>query len=100
MSRPLVVFTDDTIHPAGAERLASRCELRILKGIYPSEQTLAEAAAEATVIFARMGDVTRKVIQSAPQLRLIARHGIGVDAVDMDAATEHGVMVTTTGSVN
>jgi D-3-phosphoglycerate dehydrogenase len=100
MPKPLVVFTDDTIHPAGAERLASRCELRILPGAYPNEARLAEAAADATVIFARMGDVTRNVIAAAPRLRLIARHGIGVDAVDMEAATEHGVMVTTTGSVN
>jgi D-3-phosphoglycerate dehydrogenase len=100
MSRPLVVFTDDTIHPAGAERLAPSCELRILEGTYPPEDLLAEAAAEANVIFARMGDVTRKVIEAAPKLRLIARHGIGVDAVDMEAATEHGIMVTTTGSVN
>lgn len=100
MPRPLVVFTDDTIHPIAAEQLASRCELRILKGTYPPESALCEAAAEATAIFARMGDVTRRVIESAPKLRHIARHGIGVDAVDMEAATEHGIMVTTTGSVN
>jgi D-3-phosphoglycerate dehydrogenase len=100
MSRPLVVFTDDTVHPAAAERLAPSCELRVLTGIYPKEQTLAEACAGATAILARMGVVTRRVIEAAPKLKIIARHGIGVDAVDLDAANEHGIIVTTTGSVN
>lgn len=100
MSRPLVVFTDDTVHPAAAERLASSCELRILEGAYPHEERLAEACADATAILARMGVVTRRVIEAAPKLKIISRHGIGVDAVDLDAASEHGIIVTTTGSVN
>jgi D-3-phosphoglycerate dehydrogenase len=100
MSRPLVVFTDDTVHPAAAEKLRETCELRILPGSYPDEALLAETCAGASAILARMGVVTRKVIESSPRLRIIARHGIGVDAVDLDAATEHGIPVTTTGSIN
>ncbi len=61
---------------------------------------LAETCGNASAILARMGVVTRRVIESAPQLRIIARHGIGVDAVDLDAATEYGIPVTTTGSIN
>lgn len=37
---------------------------------------------------------TRRVIESNPQLRVIARAGVGYDAVDVAAATEHGVVVT------
>ncbi len=100
MARPLVVFTDDTVHPAAAERLAASCEVRILDGSYPSEERLMEASAGASAILARMGVVTRRVIEAAPGLKIVARHGIGVDAVDLDAATARRVMVTTTGSVN
>jgi phosphoglycerate dehydrogenase-like enzyme len=37
---------------------------------------------------------TRKVLESNPQLKVIARAGVGFDAVDVAAATEHGVAVT------
>ena len=99
-SRPLVVFTDDTIHPAAAERLASSCELHILSGAYPSEDELVEAVADADAVFARLAVMTRRVIDSGKKLKIIARHGIGVDAVDLQAATERGILVTTTGTAN
>ncbi len=38
--------------------------------------------------------VGRRLIESAPRLKHIARMGVGVDSVDLKAATEHGVMVT------
>lgn len=99
-ARPIVVLTDDTIHPAGAERLSQSCDVRVLSGSYPSEDLLCDAARDAVAILARMGVVSRKVIEAAPRLKIIARHGIGVDAVDLAAATEKGVIVTTTGAVN
>jgi phosphoglycerate dehydrogenase-like enzyme len=37
---------------------------------------------------------TRRVLEANPQLRVIARAGVGFDAVDVAAATEHGVAVT------
>jgi phosphoglycerate dehydrogenase-like enzyme len=43
---------------------------------------------------------TRRVIESHPQLRHIARIGVGFDAVDLVAATEAGIVVTTTAGSN
>lgn len=43
---------------------------------------------------------TRKVIQAHPQLRVIARAGVGYDAVDLSAATDAGVAVTITPGTN
>jgi len=43
---------------------------------------------------------TRRVIESSPALRVIARTGVGFDAVDLDACNEHGVVVATTPGVN
>ena len=37
--------------------------------------------------------VTREVIQAGTQLKLIGRAGTGVDNIDLDAATERGVVV-------
>ena len=43
---------------------------------------------------------TRKVIDAHPQLRVIARAGVGFDAVDTVAATDHGVAVTIAPGTN
>lgn len=40
--------------------------------------------------------ISRKVIAALPALRYISKYGIGVDSIDIDAATEHGVLVSNT----
>jgi D-3-phosphoglycerate dehydrogenase len=97
--RPLVVLSDPSIRHEAVTLLREHFEVEILEA-YPSEQRFAAAAREASGILARLGTVTRGVIEAAPQLRIVARHGVGVDAVDLDAATEHGIVVTTTGAAN
>jgi len=97
--RPLVVLSDPSIRLEAVELLRRHFEVEIL-GAYPPEPRFAEAARNACAILARLGTVTRGVIEAAPGLRIVARHGVGVDAVDLDAATEHGVVVTTTGAAN
>jgi D-3-phosphoglycerate dehydrogenase len=44
--------------------------------------------------------VTRKVIEAAPQLRVVGRAGVGVDNVDVEAATQRGVVVMNTPGGN
>jgi phosphoglycerate dehydrogenase-like enzyme len=97
--RPRVVFTDETIRHEALDLLAPTCDVRVLHA-YPSEDELAAACTDARGILARLGTVSARVIESAPQLSIIARHGVGVDAVDLETATGHGVVVTTTGSEN
>jgi len=43
---------------------------------------------------------TKRVLDANPQLRVIARAGVGYDAVDVPAATERGMAVTTTPGTN
>lgn len=43
---------------------------------------------------------TRRVIEGSPQLKVIARSGVGFDAIDLAACDEAGVVVTTTPGVN
>jgi len=43
---------------------------------------------------------TKRVLDANPQLRVIARAGVGYDAVDVSAATERGMAVTTTPGTN
>lgn len=96
---PLVVLTDPSIHATSVALLERQCRVRVLDAYCPEER-FAAACTDASAILARLGTVTRGVIAAAPQLRIIARHGAGVDAVDLAAATARGVVVTTTGSLN
>lgn len=44
--------------------------------------------------------VTRKAIESAPNLKVISRYGVGYERVDIEAAKENGVVVTNTPGAN
>jgi len=43
---------------------------------------------------------TARVLAAAPGLRIIAKHGAGVDSVDIVAATKHGIAVMVAGGAN
>lgn len=59
-----------------------------------SESELAEAVGSADGLLVCYAPVTRRVIERAKRCRVIARYGIGVDNVDVTAATERGIVVT------
>ena len=48
----------------------------------------------------RTAKVTARILDAAPKLKLIARHGAGYDGVDLEAARKHGVLVCTAGGSN
>ncbi len=57
-------------------------------------------AKPAAVLMRGNPPFSRRVIESAPQLRIIAKHGAGVDSVDVQAASQCGVAVMTAGAAN
>lgn len=61
---------------------------------------LAPLLADAGCWIAGTGPVTAAHLDLAPRLRLVARYGVGVDAVDLAAAHERGVLVTNTPGAN
>lgn len=61
---------------------------------------LAEPLSGAVAWIAGAAPVTAAHLERAPALRLLARYGTGVDAVDLDAARHRGVMVTNTPGAN
>src|SRR5262245_59751370 len=64
------------------------------------EELLAEAVGDSSAAIAGVEPWTRRVIECAPFLKIIARTGVGYDAIDLDAATASGVLVTTTPGAN
>ncbi|MBI3824148.1 MAG: phosphoglycerate dehydrogenase [Planctomycetes bacterium] len=65
-----------------------------------TEPELLEQLAGVRASVAGSEPYTKKVLQAHPQLRVIARAGVGYDAVDCPAASEHGVAVTITPGAN
>jgi D-3-phosphoglycerate dehydrogenase / 2-oxoglutarate reductase len=49
---------------------------------------------------AGLDEINAQVLQAARQLKVIARYGVGVDRVDLEAATQHGIVVTNTPGAN
>jgi D-3-phosphoglycerate dehydrogenase len=61
-------------------------------------QRVLEHAVDADALIMSWLPVTRAVIDQLTRCREIARSGIGVDMIDLDAATEHGILVCNTAT--
>jgi D-3-phosphoglycerate dehydrogenase len=61
---------------------------------------LAPLLGDAVGWIAGTGPVTERHLSLAPQLRVIARYGVGYDKVDVEAAARRGVVVTNTPGAN
>lgn len=61
-----------------------------------SEEEVVELAHDAVAVIADADPFTADVIRQLPQMRIIARVGVGLDSVDLKAARAAGIDVTTT----
>jgi D-3-phosphoglycerate dehydrogenase len=66
----------------------------------PEKQPLREAVADVEAILVRVVKLPPEVIQAAPRLKIIAKHGVGYDNISIPAATTAGVIVTNTPQAN
>src|SRR5436190_882720 len=96
------VLVCDPISPKGIALLQQRPEFEVV--VLPkrmSEAELLPVVKEVVAVVVRSETkVTRKIIEAAPQLRVVGRAGVGVDNVDVDAATERGIVVMNTPGGN
>jgi len=80
------------IHPAGIERLES--EARVIVAEDLTEDGIIRVAQEAEAILFRMKPpVTFRLLSSCPKLKCVGRHGVGLDSLDLEAATRLGIPV-------
>jgi D-3-phosphoglycerate dehydrogenase len=65
------------------------------------ESDLLKAVADVEGIIIRAsGKVTRRLMEAAPNLKVVARHGVGVEAIDRQAAADRGIQVVNTPEAN
>lgn len=96
-----VVVTSDRISPEAVELLSEKCRIGFI-GSYSKPSDIAKVVSDnrADGLIVRTGKITREVILASPRLRVIAKHGIGVDNVDVPAATELKIPVLISASAN
>ena len=94
-----ILVSDRTIDPAGLDLLREVAELDFLEG-YAAPEAFAAKVDSVDAIFCRNGIIDASVIDAAPKLKIVSRHGVGYDNVDIDACTRCGVVVTTVGEAN
>jgi len=90
-----VVLTDYVWDSLDVEKktLAGLADLVALQTKKP-EEFLAEAADCDALLNTYAGPITADVMAKMPKCKIIARYGIGVDTIDLDAATAAGIIVT------
>ncbi|HEY5222348.1 MAG TPA: phosphoglycerate dehydrogenase [Microbacteriaceae bacterium] len=98
MSKPVVLIAE-VLSPATVEALGPDFEIRTVDGT--DRPALLAALTDADAVLVRSATkVDAEAIASAPKLRVIARAGVGLDNVDIKAATTAGVMVVNAPTSN
>ena len=92
----------DPISPKGIALLQQRPEFQVvvLPKRLPEAELLPVVTDAVALVVRSETKVTRKVIEAAPKLRVVGRAGVGVDNVDIEAATQHGTVVMNTPGGN
>ena len=95
MGKAKVVLTDYVWESLAVERktLEGLADLVPLQTKKP-EEFIGEAQDCDALLNTYAGPITADVMARMPRCRIIARYGIGVDTIDLDAATQAGIIVT------
>jgi len=98
VSTPIVLIAEE-LSPAGIAQLESDFELRYTDGGDRTQLLSALADADAVIIRSAT-TIDAEALEHAPKLRVVARAGVGLDNVDVEAATRAGVMVVNAPTSN
>jgi len=92
--KPRVVTTNPDSFPIGVERdILAREGCTLVPAPCRSEDETIAACRGAHAILTASARFSRRVIEELKEVLVICRYGIGVDTVDVPAATEHGIIV-------
>lgn len=94
------VLVAGRLHPAGIDVLsaATGVSFRLVDEV--SLESYAPHVAEADAVLLRTQPMTADVIAAAPRLKIVSRHGVGYDAVDVKALNDRRIPLAIVGDVN
>ena len=94
-----IIFSTTTMRESGMDRLRAAGELRLATSTRPEVLHREIVGADALVV-RTAGYYDGPLMDCAPTLRVIGRHGVGYDQIDVAAATERGIQVIYTPGAN
>ena len=98
MPAPVVLVAEE-LSPAGIALLEASFEVRYVDGADRSKLLPALADVDAVIVRSAT-QIDAEAIAAGRRLRVVARAGVGLDNVDVDAATKAGVMVVNAPASN
>ena len=97
MPRVLVV---EPIHQSGLDILRQRSGITVEQLGQTNEATIAAGARQADAILIRTTRLSAEAIEGARQLKVVSRHGVGYDNIDLAALNARRIPLTVVGDVN
>lgn len=92
--KPMVVVTDLDQPSLAEEEAVSAAEgFELVRAECRTEEEVIRAGKGADGLIVQYAPITRAVFEALPDLKVVGRYGVGVDTIDVDAATEFGVAV-------
>ncbi|WHX42685.1 C-terminal binding protein [Mesobacillus sp. AQ2] len=71
----------------------SGLDIEFIKAQCKTEEQVIEQARQADAILNQYAPISRRVIESLENARVISRYGVGINTIDLEAATEKGITV-------
>ena len=93
------VLVTEPIAAEGIDILSQQADVDVKLGLRPEELISLIGDYEALMVRSET-KVTQEVIESGKKLQVIARAGVGVDNIDLDAATQRGIVVVNVPTAN
>lgn len=87
-----------SISDSGMRRIQNCYSYQVVEGL--DAKDFKSELATADCILTKMAPLDREDIENCPRLKVIGRHGVGFDSVDVEAATERGIPVVVTPGAN
>jgi D-3-phosphoglycerate dehydrogenase len=98
--QPAIVVTGADLAPQAVE-LLQEFEI-IYAGKTPDEESLVQLCEETQplAIIVRYGKISARVMDASKKLRVISKHGVGIDTIDVEAAAKRGIAVKAAAGAN
>jgi D-3-phosphoglycerate dehydrogenase len=82
------------LHPEGTKLLEARDDIDAVVLMSDDEAKIIAAARDVQAITVRTARITRAIVDAAPALKVVSRHGVGYDAIDVGALTARRIPLT------
>jgi len=95
LKKQIKVVITDCNHPSIEieRKMLSEINAELILSNCNTEEDIIKVAKDADAIINQRVSITRRVIKSLNKCKVIARYGVGVDNIDVKAATEYGIIV-------